>query len=108
MDKDRTILVDLLQVDDKLGRIMFSVSENLCAKEGDDMIRDYWDGLVAEVSVVDTQLGVKPVDFVRDEFSWDETLRLRSDEDQQPGYRRERAPWMRPRPEPWPSVLLCL
>ena len=55
---------------------MFGVGENFCAKEGDDMIRDYRDGLVAEICVVDTQLGVKPVDFVRDEFSWDETLRL--------------------------------
>ena len=69
------VLVDLLQVDDELGRVMFGVGENLCAKECDDMIRDYLDGLVAEVSVVDTQLGVKPVDFVRDELSWDETLR---------------------------------
>jgi hypothetical protein len=56
------------------GGIVLGVGENLCTKEGDDMIRDYWDGLVAEVSVVDTQLGVKPVDFVRDEFSRDETL----------------------------------
>lgn len=40
------------------------------------MIRDYWDGLIAEVGVVDTQLGVEPVDFVGNEFSWDETLRM--------------------------------
>ena len=53
---------------------MLGVCENLCAKESDDMIRDYWDGLVAEVSVVDAQLGVKPVDFIRDELSRDETL----------------------------------
>ena len=55
---------------------MFGIGQNLGTKEGDDMIRDYWDGFVAKVSVVDTQLGVKPVDFVRDEFSRDETLRM--------------------------------
>jgi hypothetical protein len=55
---------------------VLGIGENLCAKEGDDVIRDYRDGLVAEVIVVDTQLGVKPVDFVRDEFSGDETLRM--------------------------------
>ena len=75
MDEDGMVLVDLLQVDDELGRIMLGVGENLCTKEGDDVIRDYLDGFVAEVSVIDAQLGVKPVDFIRDEFSRDETLR---------------------------------
>jgi hypothetical protein len=74
MDEDGTVLVDLLQVDDEFGRVVLGVGEDLCTKEGNDMIRDYWDGLIAKVSVVDTQLGVKPVDFVRDEFSRDETL----------------------------------
>jgi hypothetical protein len=76
MDKDCTVLVDLFQVDDKFGGIVLGVGENLCAKEGDYMVRDHWDGLIAEISIVDTQLGVKPVDFVWDEFSWDETLEL--------------------------------
>lgn len=74
MDEDGTVLADLLQVDDEFGRIVLGVGEDLCTKEGDDMIRDYWDGLVAEVSIIDAQLGVKPVDFVRDELSRDETL----------------------------------
>ena len=74
MDEDGMVLVDLLQVDDELGGIMLGVGENLCTKEGDDMIRDYLYGLVAEVSIVDTKLGVKPVDFIRDELSWDKTL----------------------------------
>ena len=76
MDEDGTVLVYLLQVDDEFCGIMLGVCENFCTKEGDDMIRDYWDGLVAEVSVVDTQLGVKPGDLVRDEFSGDKTLRM--------------------------------
>ena len=42
MDEDGTIIVELLQVDDEFAGIMFGVGENLCAKEGDDMIRDYW------------------------------------------------------------------
>jgi hypothetical protein len=74
MDEDCTILVDLLQVDDKFCRIMLGVGENLCAEEGDDMIRDNWDGFVAEISIVDAQLGVEPVDFICDELSGDETL----------------------------------
>jgi len=53
---------------------VLGIGEDFGTKEGDDMIRDYLDGFIAEVSVVDTQLGVKPVDFVRDEFSGDETL----------------------------------
>jgi len=76
MDEDGAILVDFLQVDDEFCGIVLGVGENLCTKEGDDMIRDYWDGLVTEISVVDTQLGVKPVDFIRDELSRDETLRV--------------------------------
>lgn len=55
---------------------MLGIGENLCSEEGDDVIRDYWDGLITEVSIVDTQLGVEPVDFVRDELSRDETLRM--------------------------------
>jgi len=74
MDEDSAILVDLLQIDDEFCGIVLGVGENLCTKEGDDMIRDYWDGLVAEISVIDAQLGVKPVDFIRDELSGDETL----------------------------------
>ena len=75
------VLVDLLQVDDELCGIVLRIGKNLCTKKGDDVIRDYWDGLVAEVSVVDTQLRVKPVDFVRDEFSRDKTLRMGSHRD---------------------------
>lgn len=41
MDEDGTVLVDLLQVDDEFRRIMLGVGENLCTKEGDDVIRDY-------------------------------------------------------------------
>lgn len=74
MDEDGTILADLLQVDDEFRRVMLGIGENLGTKEGNDMIRDYWDRFVAEVGVVDAQLGVKPVDFIRDEFSRDETL----------------------------------
>ena len=113
VDEDGTVLADLLQINDKFGRVVLCVGENFCAKEGDDMIRDYWDGLVAEVSIVDAQLGVKPVDFVGNEFSGDETLRMGFSirtEDGGCGFRRNRhrIPWTRPRLEPWPSVLLCL
>lgn len=110
MDEDGVVLVDFLQVDDELGRIMLGVGENLCTEESDDMIRDDLGGFAAEVSVVDAQLGVEPVDFVRDELSRDEALRTGFDQDRawvRTG-RGCRVPWMRPRPEPWPSVPLCL
>lgn len=77
MDENGTILADLLQVDDELGGIVLGVRENFCAEEGDDMIRNYWNRLIAEISVIDTQLGVKPVDFVWNEFSWNKTLQCR-------------------------------
>jgi hypothetical protein len=75
VDEDGVVLVDLLQVDDEFSGIVLGIGENLCTKESDNVIRDYLDGLVAKISVVDAQLGVKPVDFIRDELSWDETLR---------------------------------
>lgn len=110
MDEDGVILIDFLQVDDELCRIMLGVCENLCTEESDDMIRDDLGRFAAEVSVVDAQLRVEPVDFVRDELSWDEALRVGSDQDRAWGkvWRGYRVPWMRPRLEPWPFVPLCL
>lgn len=81
MDENCTVLVDLLQVDDELCGIVLGIGENFCTKESDDMIRDHWDRLVAEVSVVNAELGVKPVDFVRDKLSRDETLWMWFDQD---------------------------
>ena len=79
MDEHGTILVDLLQVDDEFCGVVLGVGENLCTKEGDYMIRDDRDGLVAEISIVDTQLGVKPVNFIWDQLSRYKTLQSRLD-----------------------------
>jgi hypothetical protein len=51
------------------------ISENLSAKEGDDMVRDDLDRLIPEVGVIDAKVGIKPLNFVRDELARDESLR---------------------------------
>jgi hypothetical protein len=53
---------------------MLCISEDLCAKESDDMIRDDFTGLVLKVSVVDTEMRVEPFYFVGYELAWNETL----------------------------------
>lgn len=68
------LLVDLLEVDDELRGVVLRVREDLGAEERDDVVRDDLDGLVAEVGVVDAELRVKPVYFVRDELAGDEAL----------------------------------
>lgn len=85
MNEDGVVLIDFLQVDDELGRIMLGVGENLCTEESDDMIRDHLGGFIAEVSVVNAQLRVEPVDLVRDEFSRDEALRMDFGQDREWG-----------------------
>ena len=76
MDEGRavTLLVDLLEVDDELRGVVLRVREDLGAEERDDVVRDDLDGLVAEVGVVDAEVGVEPVYFVRDELARDEAL----------------------------------
>ena len=68
------LLVDLLEVDDELRGVVLRVREDLGAEERDDVVRDDLDGLVAEVGVVDAELRVKPIYFVRDELAGDEAL----------------------------------
>lgn len=53
---------------------MLGEGENLCAKEGEYMIRDDRHGFILEIRVVDAQVGVKPVDLVGNELSGNEAL----------------------------------
>jgi len=47
------MLVDALEIDDKLARIVLGVSHDLCRKKGDNMVRDDFAGFALEVRVVD-------------------------------------------------------
>lgn len=69
-----SFLVDALEINDKLGRVMFGEREHLGAKEGDDVIRDDGWRFVLEVGVVDAEVQVEPVDLVGGELAGDETL----------------------------------
>ena len=70
------ILIDLFQVNDKLRRIMFGISQNFCSKQGYDMVRYDLSRFILEVGVVDAGVGIEPSHFVSDEFAWDKTLKL--------------------------------
>jgi hypothetical protein len=54
---------------------MLSISEDLSAKEGNDMVRDDLDRLIPKVGVIDAKVGIKPLNFVRDELARYESLR---------------------------------
>ena len=73
-----SIGVDLFELDDKFGWIMFGIGQHFGAKEGDDMVRDDLDGLILEVGVVDTEVRVEPLDFIRHELVGNETLEERA------------------------------
>lgn len=53
---------------------MLGICKNFCTKEGDDMVRDDLDRLVAEVGVIDAKVGIKPLHLVRYELAGNETL----------------------------------
>jgi hypothetical protein len=53
---------------------MFSISQNLCSKQGYDMIRYDFPRFILEVGVVDAEVGVEPPHLVGDEFAWDKPL----------------------------------
>lgn len=69
-----SFLVDSLEVDDQLVRVVLGVGEHFGAEEGDDVIGYDGRGFVLEIRVVDAEVGVEPVDLVGDQFARDETL----------------------------------
>lgn len=68
------VLVDFLQVNNKLSLIMLRVCQDLGSKQGNDMVRDDLARFILEVGIVDAEVGVKPVDFACDELAGDEAL----------------------------------
>lgn len=90
----RSIVVDLLEIYNKLVGVVLGVGEDLGAEESDDVIRNHLLTLVGEVGVVNAEMSVElvfiacqtlakyccrkntyPVDLVGDQFAWDEALR---------------------------------
>ena len=55
---------------------MFGIGQNLCSKQGNDMIRYDLPRFILEVGIVDTEVWVEPMHLVGDEFAWDKTLEL--------------------------------
>lgn len=70
----RALLVNLLEVDDKLVGIVLSIRENFGAEEGDDVLAYDIAGLALEIRVVYAEMSVEPVDLVGDEVGRNESL----------------------------------
>jgi len=67
-------IINLLEINDELGRVVFGVGEDLGTEESDDVARDDLNALVAEVCIIDAKVGVEPIDLVCDKFVWDKAL----------------------------------
>lgn len=80
MDKCRAIpvLINFLEVNDELARIMLGVGEYFRAEEGNDVVRDDLTRFILEVGVVDAQVRVEPVDLVGDQLARDKALSAES------------------------------
>ena len=76
MDERGTVpaLIDLLEVDHQLRRVVFGVCKHLGAEECDNMVGNDLYRLCLKVIVVDAEVGVEPINFVRDQLAGDETL----------------------------------
>lgn len=58
-----------------IGRLVsFRIRKYFCTKQGDDVIADDLSAFIMEIGIVDTEVGVEPVDFSGDQFRWDEAL----------------------------------
>ena len=79
MDECRAIshLINPFQIDDQLAGIFARVRHDLRAEQGDYMVGDDLLGFILKICVVDSQIGVEPVDFVFDEFLRNEPLLTR-------------------------------
>ncbi len=74
MNERRAIFVNLLQVDDELARVVLRVRKDLGSKQSNDVITDDLTSLILEISIVDAEVGVEPVDFVGNQFRRNEAL----------------------------------
>lgn len=68
------VLIDSLEVNNEFTGIVFGVREDFGSEESNNVVRNDFAGFVLEISVVDAEMGVEPVDFVGDELSWNKAL----------------------------------
>lgn len=90
MDKSRpvSLLIDLLEINDEFARVVLGVCKYLCTEQSNDMVADHVDiGFILEIRIIDSEVGVEPVDFAGDELLGDEALE--DEEDQKQNYELE-------------------
>lgn len=68
------LVIDSLEVNYKFAGVLFGISDDFCTEQGDDMVRDNFPRFILKVSVVDAEVGIEPVDFIRDEIAWNKPL----------------------------------
>jgi len=75
VNKGGAILVYLLEIDDEFTWIVLGVCDDFRAKKCDNMIRNDTGLFVLEIGVVNTKIGVKPVDLPGDELPGNKALK---------------------------------
>lgn len=68
------VLVDVLEIDHELRRVVLSEGKDLGSVEGDYVVCDHVGRLGHEVGVIDAEMRVEPVNLIRNEFARNETL----------------------------------
>ena len=68
------LVINSLKVNDEFAGILLSISDDFCAEQGDDVVRDNFPRFVLKVSVVDAEVGIEPIDFIRNEIAWNKPL----------------------------------
>jgi hypothetical protein len=68
------VFMDPFEIDGKLAGVMLGVRKDFGAEEGNDMVTDNVARLIAEIGVVDAEIGIEPVYFIGDKFLRDEAF----------------------------------
>ncbi len=68
------LVINSFEINDEFAGIFFSIRHDFRAKQGDDMVRDDFPRFILKISVVDAEVGIEPIDFIRDEFAWNKPL----------------------------------
>lgn len=76
MNESRAValIVDAFEIDNKLIRVVLGERENLRAEEAEDVVRDNIVRFVMKVGIVDTEVRIKPVNFIDNELARHEAL----------------------------------
>lgn len=68
------LVIDPLEVDHELVRVMLSIRKDFGAKQANNMVRDHCRRFILKIRIIDTKVRVEPVDFVRYELAGHESL----------------------------------